>query len=181
VIVAQCSFEFVFLITLKFNHSSQLRPVKNFLTAIAITILVTSCSNVGRQMPEFSATSLSGLSINSNDMQGKIVVIDIWATWCGPCVEEMPMLQSLHDEGVAVVVGVSIDAEGFEVVRPFLDSYAITFPVVHDAGDLQDVYGPLLGVPTTYLLGTDGSLVHRWTGIVSESALRGMIAEMVDA
>jgi peroxiredoxin len=135
----------------------------------------------GDVAPDWRAVSMTGEAIGIRDGGGALVV-NVWATWCIPCREEMPDLQALHDafgERGVRVVGVSVDGPGAErdVVR-FLDAHGISFPIVHDPEERVTRVFRTVGVPETFLLDADGVVVRRWIGPVRagevESALEGL-------
>lgn len=121
----------------------------------------------GDPVPDFSATTLAGDSVAIAALDG-VVLLNVWATWCPPCREEMPGLQALHeqfgDRGLHVV-GVTIDsAMDANAVQRFLDELGITFLILHDPADRVSRQFRTAGVPETFLIDRDGLLVHRWIG-----------------
>jgi peroxiredoxin len=121
-------------------------------------------AEVGSRAPSFELTADDGSGARLEDYRGKYVLLNFWATWCAPCVEEMPALSRLHndfsDEGL-VVLGVSID-ENREAYQRFLDDYDVSFPTVRDpTWDVMMRYGTKL-VPETYLIGPDGIVLRKY-------------------
>jgi peroxiredoxin len=126
----------------------------------------------GSRVPEYTAVSVDGDSVRLADLRGRVVVLNVWATWCAPCVEEMPALQRLHDRledrGLSVVA-VSVDAGGPGVaveddVRAFIDRFGLTFTVLRDAsGRIEDVFG-VPGLPTTFIIDRDGRIRRKVLG-----------------
>jgi cytochrome c biogenesis protein CcmG, thiol:disulfide interchange protein DsbE len=126
---------------------------------------------IGSEAPGFNAvdvmrsdTELKTLS----DYRGKVVLLNIWATWCGPCKVEMPSIQALHeaykDRGLAVVA-VSVDDPGKEaVIREFVKEYKLTFDVLYDRTELFRSVYRYTGVPETYLIDRDGVVRRKWIG-----------------
>jgi len=120
-------------------------------------------------------TTLDGETFSQDDLRGKVVLVNAWATWCGPCVLEMPSFQRVYDDyrdQGFLVLGVSRDHEGPQKVRTFLDRKNITYPVAMAAdvnlGGITDV----TTLPTSYLIGRDGTIRHRVEGIYLGPALR---------
>jgi thiol-disulfide isomerase/thioredoxin len=107
-------------------------------------------------------------TISLSDLRGSIVMLNIWATWCPPCREEMPALQQLHDSHAGRglrVVGVSIDSALDEgAVNAFAASLGITFLILHDPADHVSRAFRTTGVPETFLIDADGRIVRRWIG-----------------
>jgi peroxiredoxin len=133
--------------------------------------------DAGTRAPEFTATTLDGAPASLNDFAGRVVLLNIWATWCPPCVEEMPSLQRLHDllepEGFSVIA-VSVDALpgrasplGGHIggdVRAFVESLGLDFPVWHDpSGEVQRRYRAP-GLPASFIIDREGRIRHRILG-----------------
>lgn len=125
--------------------------------------------------------SLSGKPVSLESFRGKVVLLDFWATWCEPCLEELPDLVNLHrkyaDKGFALV-GVSMDAEGRRVVEPFVKRHAIPYPILLAHGDAPR--GWLLpGLPTAYLISRDQKIVRRYLGPKSYDELVRDVEELL--
>lgn len=126
---------------------------------------------VGRPVPEYAAASLASPdSVSLRDLRGKVVLLNVWATWCHPCREEIPALQRLHERFGArglEVVGVSVDAAGEEeAIRAFAQDFGMTYPVWLDPGDRVSSTFRLIGVPSTFLIDRDGTLLWKHLGPV---------------
>jgi peroxiredoxin len=132
---------------------------------------------------DFEVTLLSGEPFRLSDQKGKVVLINIWATWCPPCREETPDLVDLYekykDEGY-VTLGVSIDEQGESVVRPFMEEYDVTYPMYIDTdGTVMEKYGPTMGIPTTYIIGRKGNLRYFAVGALTNKELEPRIKELL--
>lgn len=122
----------------------------------------------GDPAPDFAAATLNGDTVSLASLRGSPVMLNIWATWCFPCRDEMPGLEALHreysDDGLRVV-GVSIDASGArQAVDFFLDEFDVTFTILHDPSERVTRAFRSMGVPETYLIDRDGIIAHRWIG-----------------
>lgn len=121
----------------------------------------------------FALNSLDGTTWDFAEKRGKVVVVNYWATWCGPCRFETPGLisfsEEFRDKGVEVV-GVTLD-DDISLVQPFIDSYKITYPILLPGQDPNLPQGDL-SLPMTFLYDKNGRLAKRYTGIVLESTLR---------
>lgn len=122
----------------------------------------------GDDAPEFAAPVLDGDSLHLSSLRGRPVLLNVWATWCPPCREEMPALQALHEEygprGLRVL-GVSVDSHGSEqTIRRFLADGGYTFTILHDASDAVSRQFRTIGVPETFLIDGNGRVVRRWIG-----------------
>jgi peroxiredoxin len=119
-----------------------------------------------QKAPEFDLTDLHGKRVLMNEQHNKIVILNFWATWCGPCVQEIPMLNQLYkeymDRGV-VVLGISID-ENVEVVQEFLEDHQVLYPVMLSNDEIESSYGPFRGIPTTFIIDRQGIVRKRILG-----------------
>ena len=138
---------------------------------------------VGSRVPAYSAPDLDGNAVSLASLRGKVVVLNVWATWCAPCRAEMPALERLYqelgDEGLEVVA-VSVDAPlgsfsgpgrpGGDV-RAFVEQYGLTFRVLHDRkGWIEDLL-LVPGLPTTFVIDRDGRIAQKVVGARQWDAL----------
>jgi cytochrome c-type biogenesis protein len=128
---------------------------------------------VGARAPAYRATTLEGDSVSLESLRGSVVLLNVWATWCHPCREEVPFLQGLHERYAArglELVGVSVDAAGEDgAILDFARRYGMTYPVWRDPAERVSSTFLIIGVPASFLVGRDGTLLWRKTGPVSES------------
>lgn len=140
---------------------------------------VTVAPQVDSLAPNFSLKDLNGNVISLTDLRGKNVVLNFWATWCGPCRLEMPSLQARqqqHQEDL-VVLAVNFD-EPEEVVQAFKAELGLSFPIVLDPGAIvQDVYS-IRAYPTTYFIDREGVIRNVRIGILTEETLDDYLAEL---
>jgi cytochrome c biogenesis protein CcmG/thiol:disulfide interchange protein DsbE len=120
-------------------------------------------------IPAFAFTDLSGQRITENTGRGKVVLINFWATWCGPCREEIPMLIALQKqyEGRLVILGLSVDDPGphtADIVQAFAKKAGINYSVGLAPEEVQQTFGGISSVPTTFVVDTSGRLVQRHRG-----------------
>ncbi|MGI8618609.1 MAG: TlpA family protein disulfide reductase [Gemmatimonadaceae bacterium] len=155
--------------------SARVRSAVLAMTAVA---LASGCSSgdgagaarveVGSPVPEYSAVSLSGDSVSLAAQRGKVVILNVWATWCHPCRDEIPELQAIHEKYAArglELVGVSVDTEGADnVIREFMRDFNMTYPVWRDPGERVSAQFHIVGVPATFLIDREGVLRWRKTG-----------------
>ncbi len=127
---------------------------------------------VGLPAPDFTYPGLDGKNVSLSDYRGKVVFINIWATWCPSCVEEMPSMQKLYQklEGENFeILAVSIDSKGAKVVAPFMKKYKLTFPALIDSmGTVKRIY-KTTGVPESYIIDKDGILAKKVIGPIDWS------------
>ena len=142
------------------------RKLSVLLLALAIPF-----STLAIDMP---LTDINGNKVNLASYQGKWVVVNYWATWCPPCIEEMPELQSFHDEHVnkdAMVIGINTELIGKQQLQSFLDDYFITYPVFRSKPTQQSELGLIPGLPTTFLVTPEGEVVARQVGPVTRDMI----------
>jgi len=142
---------------------------------------------VGSPAPDFAAATLDFVPRTKTlaDYAGDVVLLNVWATWCGPCRVEMPSIQSLHEDygsrGLKVVA-VSVDVAGSaEQIRAFTDSLGLTFEILHDPdGAIQRAYRTT-GVPETVIIGRDGVIRKRVSGAVhwDSEANRALVEQLL--
>jgi thiol-disulfide isomerase/thioredoxin len=133
--------------------------------------------------PDFSLTSMEGDLFTLSDHAGKVIVLNIWATWCPPCREEIPEFIEIQDEMEEDVlfVGVSMDEQGWDVVRPFAEEYQVNYPLVVDDGTVSVKYGPIQALPMTFLINRDGEVELAIPGMVNKATLQPILEEMVQS
>ncbi|MCY3825137.1 MAG: TlpA disulfide reductase family protein [Nitrospinae bacterium] len=124
---------------------------------------------IGRQVPSFEYPLLGGGSASLASQKNKVVLINVWATWCVPCLDEMPDLQRLYvqmkkDGAPFEILAVSIDALGADAVRKFVDRFGLTFPILFDPrGSIKKLYRTT-GVPETFIVDRQGRLLQKIIG-----------------
>ena len=123
---------------------------------------------LGQVVPAYGATALTGAADSLAALRGKVVLLNVWATWCIPCRTELPDLQALHEryqsQGLEIV-GVSIDdASAALDVAEYAKERGVTYALWHDPNDRISGLFLANGVPATYLVGRDGTLRWRWLG-----------------
>lgn len=122
----------------------------------------------GNPAPAWEARTLDGNPIALADLRGEVVILNVWATWCTPCIREMPGLEALGrhfaDEGLRIV-GASVDRSSAEPeVRRFAEELDLTFTIALDPDQSVMTRFRTLGVPETFLIDRDGVIAHRWIG-----------------
>ena len=145
--------------------------------------------SVGSPAPDFRASTLGAPAREKTlkDYRGDVVLLNIWATWCPPCRDEMPSIQALHEalgpRGLKIIA-VSIDSPGKEAqIRQFAEVYGLTFEILHDSrGDIQRRYQST-GVPETFVIGRDGVIrkkvisAARWDSPANRALIEQLLAE----
>ena len=122
---------------------------------------------VGEVAPDFQFPTLRGNSVKLSDYRGKVVFLNIWATWCPPCREEMPSMEALYQRLKGrdfEMLAVSIDRKGEEAVGPFVEKYGLTFPVLLDPDNKIYLLYKLTGIPETFIIDRDGVILFKMIG-----------------
>jgi len=155
-----------------------------FVNRYWITPATTTVAKADGQFPQapgFSLTSLSGNQINLKNYRGKVVLLDFWATWCGPCRLEIPgfvQLQNKYGSQGLKIVGVSMD-DGPRPVRQFYQDFHMNYPVVMGTDKLGELYGGILGLPTSFLIGRDGRIYAKHVGLTDMGVFESEIKELL--
>jgi peroxiredoxin len=136
----------------------------------------------GETAPDFELETLDGDTIKLSDLRGQKVILNFWATWCGPCREEMPEMQEFYDNQEVEILAVNLlETETDESnVGEYIDEFQYTYPVLLDKGsEVSDAYRGAVAVPTTYFIGTDGKIQHpRKIGSMSYEFMEEMVDTM---
>jgi cytochrome c biogenesis protein CcmG/thiol:disulfide interchange protein DsbE len=142
----------------------------------------TSPTAIGNAAPDFTLADLDGNPVSLADLRGRPVIVNFWASWCGPCVEEFPLLRDAADghaaDGLAIVGIVYQDRS--EEARGFMARNGATWPAAMDPADrVATAYG-VIGPPETFFIGRDGTIVARQLGQFSAASLEEKIAAIID-
>ena len=151
-----------------------MRPFGRIAILLGLSLLLAACGagpgdggvRVGEVIPAFELPALGGEEVSSSSYLGKPVVLNFWATWCGPCVKEIPTLKAIHRDSPAHVVTIAIDAQGESIVRPFVEKHGIEYPVLIGDTELFRRFNGR-GVPYTLILDASLKVVTVHHGYVS--------------
>lgn len=179
------------------------------LLALALAVLVAGCNrgvsaptpasadgggarvskgtgpHIGYTAPDFELADVYGRPDRLSNHRGKVVLLNFWATWCGPCRVEMPAIQALHEDYAGrdfQVLSVAGDLEGASRVGPYMEELGITFPGLIDAGGVaQDLY-LVNALPMTFLLDRNGVVAYKLVGFFDWNLpkFRGLVEELLD-
>jgi len=125
---------------------------------------------VGNTIPDFSVTSLDGKTINKDSLKGEVVVLNFWASWCTPCMSEIPELKDLAAHSKVKVVGIALDENGLASVKPFVEAHQINYTVALGSQELfQEFNG--VGIPYTLVLDPSQHIVKIYRGPTNRESL----------
>jgi peroxiredoxin len=162
--------------TITFDTAQFNRPAPQWLLDMKDTPAVTSRKEwIGHPAPDFKLSDLNGNAVSLTSMRGKVVLLDFWSSTCGPCVREMPMIESTADAHRAdlIVWGISFDQPDRD--KKWLLQHQRTLPTLSDSDyAVSDLY-KIHGIPATVLIDADGTVKGYWEGEVSKSDLEAAI------
>lgn len=135
----------------------------------------------GNTPPDFELPTLSGDIIKLTNYKGRKVILNFWASWCGPCKAEMPHMQNYYEkykdsENVEIIaVNMTTEERGLVSIENFVESYGLTFPIPLDNdGEVIDSYR-IMTIPTTFMISTDGTIKQKIMGPMDEKTIKGLV------
>jgi peroxiredoxin len=133
--------------------------------------------------PAFSLTDERGTAVTLADYRGKVVLLNFWATWCGPCQIEIPWFiefeQKYKDRDFAVL-GVSFDDDGWKSVRPYIAAHKINYRIMIGTEKMSQLYGGVDSLPTTFIVDRQGRIAAQHVGLVDKSDYQNEILKLLD-
>lgn len=156
------------------------------LAVIALALMVASCSSTPstapaesgaaekpalKAAPDFDLVSVAntaGASLKSEDLKGRVTILDFWATWCQPCITEIPHYNELSEkfkDQPVTMLGVTIESGSLEDVQPFIEKFQMKYPVVMGTEEVVTGFGGLIGFPTTFVVDKEGKIYQKYLGV----------------
>lgn len=142
-----------------------------FLT-LSLLFFIAPAQN--RKAADFKLTTADGTVVELSKLQGKVVLVNFWATWCGPCRREIPDFIEVYEKYKSQgfeIVGIALDDEGFDLVTPYVKRFKIPYPVVIGTGRTVNDYGGFDVIPTTFLIDRKGMIVDQHMGLMTKTEL----------
>ena len=177
-----------------FDKTSLLKGIIIFILAVFITAGATffslglldkstPTSRSGQQLvtkkaPSFMGVDLYGNSVSLDDyLENDIVILNFWASWCPPCREETPGMERIwkkYQSNDVVLIGINVQ-DSLEDAESYVDEFAITFPIILDIDGSTSIDYGVTGLPVSFLLNSEGRIIDRWVGAISETQLENWI------
>lgn len=165
------------------------------LAIFAAITIVCSCSGSSatkaaskgakerKPAPEFTLTDANGSSVKLSDYRGKVVLLNFWATWCGPCALEIPWFidfeQQYKSKGFEVV-GVSMDEEGWSAIKPYITEHKMNYRVLLGNDSVSQLYGGVESLPTSFVIDRDGRIASVHVGLAERNEYMNEIQNLLD-
>lgn len=157
--------------------------VSGMICLLANTVFLGCNRKSLEALPRWELPDMDGNVVHSKEFAGKVVVVNFWATWCPPCVQEIPGFVSLHEKyarkGLAVI-GIALDERGPQVVKPFLKQHGVSYTVLVGDTPVQLAFGGLDGLPTTFVFDRSGKLVKKHEGFWDAAAMEKEIQPLLE-
>lgn len=134
-----------------------------------------------KDAPDFTLKNRDGEPFTLSEQEGKVVVLNFWATWCAPCRKEIPDFMELHKElkdDDVLFAGISLDEEGWEKVRPYAKDMGINYPIMVDNGRVSRDYGPIRAIPTTFIINKKGKVEYVAPGMLTKEKLKPILEKL---
>ena len=182
------------------TENAPVAPKRNLLPLVVAAVLVAgmlyfathlnrksgaapSLSGIAAVAPDFTLESLEGKSLKLSDLRGKAVLLNFWATWCGPCKIEMPwfveMQKQYGDQGLQII-GVAMDDSSKQDIAKFTREMGVNYPVLIGKEAVGDAYGGVPALPESFFIGRDGKIVDKIIGLKGRPEIEDSIRKALD-
>ncbi len=136
---------------------------------LTLAFIVVSTISIAGEEQDYSLQDLNGLTHSVSDHKGKFLIMNFWATWCAPCIQEMPELERFYqnNKDIAEVWGITFEDSDLESIRTFIKKLKVTYPILGYEQDPETGYGEVSVLPTTFIIDRDGKFLHRFEGPIT--------------
>jgi cytochrome c biogenesis protein CcmG/thiol:disulfide interchange protein DsbE len=137
-----------------------------------------------KSAPDFELKDATGAPVKLSSLKGKVVLLNFWATWCGPCEAEIPWFiefQQKYKDRDFTVVGVSMDDDGWKSVKPYMEKHKMNYPLVIGNEQVSTLYGGIDSLPTTFVVDRTGKVATSHSGLVDKADYESEILKLMDA
>ncbi|MGH9783940.1 MAG: TlpA disulfide reductase family protein [Terriglobia bacterium] len=137
----------------------------------------------GVAAPEFELPNLDGTPLRKSDLQGKVLLVNFWATWCAPCEIEIPWFidfqKKYQDDGLEVI-GISLDEEGPEKVKKYVAEHKVNYKIVMGDEKTAEAFGGVIGLPTSFIVDREGKFYSMHRGLVGKDVVEEELLELLE-
>lgn len=155
--------------------------INNNVSGLENNSVSNQADNSDEKAANFKLKSTDGKFVQLSDFKGKIVIIDFWATWCGPCRKGIPDLVSIQNDykNDVVVLGISLDGDKTKKnIVPFIKQYGINYPILYGTEEVVKNYGDIQAIPTSFIIDRKGNIVDKHVGLVEKTVYINKIKEL---
>jgi len=134
--------------------------------------------------PDFALKDVTGATVKLSDYKGKVVLLNFWATWCGPCKIEIPWFmdfEKTYKDREFAVVGVSMDEDGWDAVKPYIEQHKLNYRVVVGNDQVSQLFGSIDSLPTTLVIDREGRIASMHLGLVAKKTYEQEIEQLLGA
>lgn len=154
----------------------------SIIITIFLLLPLLAIASDKKKAPDFSLKTADGKVISMSGLKGKVVIVNFWATWCGPCRKEIPDFMEVYkeykSEGLEIV-GIALDKTGWEKVTPFVEKNPITYPIVVGDADEARKWGRIQFIPTTFIVDREGNIAKMHTGLMTKAQLIDILTPLL--
>jgi thiol-disulfide isomerase/thioredoxin len=169
---------------------TDLRIKLNAVIALLLTgvpLLLSSVQSAAadsrKAAPDWQLNDVDGKPVKLSDFKGKVIILDFWATWCPPCRAEIPgfvAIQKKYADKGFTMIGVSLDQQGPSVVKSFMHSFGMNYPVVMGTPKVVLDYGGITAIPTTFVIDRQGNVVTVYEGLTDQATFESVIGPLLE-